>query len=699
MIRSGTITALVLLASSAWSEPITIRAGAHPGFSRLVMELPQNSQWEIIPDATAPQLVISPHRDGFDTSQVFDLIDNTHIAALQVGAQNIRFSLNCTCDVTGFTLPNGYLVIDIAERAQIVQSPQQAPRFAYGELLWSRGDPPVETTPPPPPVPPVAQRHLRQTRDQLLRSLSDAATRGILQGNAANADPQPGVIGGTEPPTQNPNLRVSDSSTAITSPPPRSEPAQCPDPSSLAVADWGEPSGFASQLGGLRHQLYQEFDRLSPQVARDLARLYIHFGFGAEARQTLALLPATDHGALLDLAELLEYGNVPAPRALDGLQTCGDQIGLWSILVTGRLPKGDNAAGATALRNLAELPPHLRRIIAPPLSAIFLGAGDSPSASLALRNLERLASNPTPQAAFVAAQIKQQAGQAQAAQDAAQAAVNSNSLTSPKALIKMINDQLETDEPIAAETALLIEAYRFELADHPLGPALQRAHVLASAKSGQFSKAFEALEGFDPELSSAVLGLSVRTADDITFLGHYFTFARPHLSKISSQTLSAMSQRLTLLGFPAETLMVLGALPPTQWAAAHFLRAAGAEFAMQNIDQALVLLRDVDSPEAERLRASILQHQGQAETAVAHWHASGAPQRAQEAAWLAQDWQTLTPPDTPVFGPMVEIAIEPLAEIVPRDGMLGQSRQAIQASSKARATLQQMLSDLAIIAD
>jgi hypothetical protein len=701
MFRPGLVICSLFLSGQALAEQIIVRAGAHPGFTRLVMELPDGSDWRIEADGQTHRLVISPYDEGFDTSEVFDLIDRRHLDDIEGRGDTARMELNCACDVTGFTLPNGYLVVDIAEREAPLPPGDEVPRFEYGELLWQRPRPQAPADSPADDVDIVIERHLNETRNQLLLSLSDAASRGLLQGESDLADPQPPVAGALDAMPENPNLRVTDSSaptTSATSGAAGTVAPLCPSPSVLAVGSWGSGGSFSTQIGVLRRELFQEFDRLSEDQALALARLYLHFGFGAEARQVLGMQSqggaAID--AMLDLADLMEYGEVEDPRVLANWRDCGEQTSLWALLAMGDAGEISAANREAALRNLAELPAHLRRIFAPRLSEVFLQGADTQAAGLAMRNLERMPQNPLPNAALIGARIEQQNGNNDAATALSEMAIDSNSVESPRALIELVHNRIDSGDSISAETALLVEAYYFELQGHALFADLRRAHILASAHSGQFDKAFEALEGASDTLIADVFVQLGHAANDMDFLRYYYTNKRPLLANLSQPAAVHVSARLEALGFLQEARTVLEGLDPSAWGQAERLRLAKALAEVGQNDQALGLLKDVPGAKASGLRGEILHRQGQSGVAVGMLQQAGQQRQADETAWLAANWQDLLTAETPVFGPALQAAQETMDPILPQDGMLSRSRAAADQSAQVRSALRRMLQDLEI---
>ena len=704
MIRTiAFATALSSLAAQLAADPIVVRGGIHAGFDRLVMLLPENGTWEIVSSARQHKLIIPQHEDGFDTNEALPRTVGTRISDITSNSSDLELLLNCDCTVAGFVLPNGYLVVDVADPA--VSGKHDTSRFQYGDLLWRHivraNTSGLEAQPQA--ISDSVAKHLSNTQSQLLEEISTAASSGLLLANTSLAKSQsnlPNFDRGERNSIARQNVRVTGSNDI----PINAQTTeilvedQCVAPEMIAVSTWGSDDPFAEQIGMLRDDLYGEFDKVNAAAVLKMAQLYTHFGFGAEARQTLSLSPklAQKQTALREIAEYMDYGRVQAPEIFAMPQYCDDETALWSVLISGRHNPGNDTGAEKALRTLNALPQHLRTLVAPNLSQILLNSGDKKNAAAAIRILDRSPVPRAPDANLVAAQIEEAVGNSETAAALINDTIKTNSLESPEALIKQVNAQLGSGDPVSAETALLIEAYTYELSDHRLGPELRRAHVLASAKSGQFLKAFDAIQNEDISQFSEVLSEVTQHGDDILFLQSYFKHAQPRLGGLERKLVSDISIRLSLLGFhdiAHQTLSIFSS--ETMSDADNEIRARHS-LGIGNMRPALEILGDTSSPQATELRARALNLLGDTPRAIAELEQAGQVSAATEIAWLADDWQILTPKTTPIFGSAVEMAEQQLAPITTKNGMLSLSNAAIESSVRARETISTLLRDLEI---
>ena len=129
MIRLA--TALLLLtagAGTAEAQPLAVRSGEHPTFSRLVLEPPAGTGWRVGRTPDGYELRLDREGLAFDTRRVFDLIPRRRIAGLEPGKvpSSLSIRLACECYATAFET-RGALVIDVADGLAPAGSPFELP--------------------------------------------------------------------------------------------------------------------------------------------------------------------------------------------------------------------------------------------------------------------------------------------------------------------------------------------------------------------------------------------------------------------------------------------------------------------------------------------------------------------------------------------------------------------------------------------
>lgn len=115
-MRSLLIVFFLLLSTGlGFGQPLRVQTGDHTGFTRLVISIGADREWEIIEqDDRTYSVRFDPAADGFDTSTAFDLIQRSRLADLG-NDEELSLLLACACEVSSFRHQGEYLVIDIAD--------------------------------------------------------------------------------------------------------------------------------------------------------------------------------------------------------------------------------------------------------------------------------------------------------------------------------------------------------------------------------------------------------------------------------------------------------------------------------------------------------------------------------------------------------------------------------------------------------
>ena len=146
-------------------------------------------------------------------------------------------------------------------------------------------------------------------------------------------------------------------------------PSACLPDEALDVGAWSNGLPLTAQLPTLRRQLVGEFDEPDPAGVRDLARLYIRFGFGAEAEALVTGFGdevALEDGPLLaDLARVVDGRPAAEGGPLAFAGPCPGRHGLW-LALGGRAPVFHDAAAFAEVQAAFEaLPVDLRVALGP----------------------------------------------------------------------------------------------------------------------------------------------------------------------------------------------------------------------------------------------------------------------------------------------------------------------------------------------
>lgn len=755
-MRAAALTAIWLSALFSFgldAAPARVQSGDHADFARLVISVPNGATWRAEKTADQVTLTFEDHEDGFNTAQVFDLIQRNRVSAVSSDGTTVRFDLACACNVVAFEVGTGFVALDIvdpgarltenflpqAPNSPTSQAPVTAAVTPTSQRIPTAAAPALPTQAPsalPIRPGPIArdvlstqeQAVLNDIQNQLAREFGAAATRGTL-------DPTPGL----SLPTSQTNPQIDLSAFGpdlpdVVEPEPRPLPqeiaegltnirisssmdlpdfardargaisvsgAVCPENATLDVANWGDSRPFHVQMSAARRGLFGEFDKLDKDVAIRLAKTYIHFGFGAEAREVLTMEPdlAAEQHMLIAIADIMETGQAQDHPTLSNLLDCDTDVALWAILADETLQVATAIEPSSALLALNKLPVHLRKFLAPALSGRLLAHGDTDAAATALRSLERLPKSLPPAAQLAQANVALDEGRTALGTARLATVIDSNSAQSPEALIALVDAQLKAQQPVSHDIAGLIEAYAKELKGTEIGSELRRAHVFALVKSGQFDKAFEAklnLGGDSEDAAAVDLRLTLikeltNAADDVVFLDHMFRQNTQDVVRLPWLDRLALAERYLALGFAGTAQDVIGALPDRPRNARQGVLSARIALELSQPQQAQAALLGLEGEDIDLLRAKAKRMAGEHAQAHQLFQQTNRPDDALQAAWLAEDWRQLTPQNSPVFGPMIALADVDMPQNATTEGMLARSTSALNESQSARQVLEDFL--------
>ncbi|MBM1308787.1 hypothetical protein JQT66_01255 [Sulfitobacter mediterraneus] len=742
----------IFLPHSAAAQPITVQSGDHRGFTRLVFSLPNGTDWQVSHQGSSVNLTYKKFDQGFDLSRVFDPISRDRISSITSLENQVSLTLACECRVSAFLERNRYVVIDVASPNVQLQTPLIARSKEAVNLPLAKAEPKEDPILNPLPFPTTLQRgktRARTTRvlpgssfpvhlprgnlskaeqavlddvqERLAKEVGIAATRGMLTANPTARRPRqiPGLdpievpeMVDSEPMAQDApnglvnNMRIT-SSMDLPGRKTSTGSAQsisgliCPGDELLDFADWNNDLPISEQIGTLRQRLYGEFDKLDHQVALNLAKLYLYFGFGAEAKHLLTQLeiPRKETELLISIAEIIDFGQTVTETNISEMIDCSTDVALWAILAKPNLDVSGEIDPDPALLALNKLPEHLRSFLAPMLSQRLRSHGDADAAATALRNLERLPQTLPAAAQLAKAEIAIAEGEVSSGTSQLAQVIEGNTESSPEALIALVEAKLDQGLAIAPETAELVQAFAEELQNTSLGPKLRRTHVLALIRSGQFDAAQSAIaelgggseKGSETKLRALFLTELTTAAEDVVFLDHFFAHAREDTNELASKEKTRLAARLMDLGFAEAAQAVITTILDRPKTTERQILAARAALALGQPFQAQAELIGIDVAEAEPLRAMAKEMAGAHREAHDIYLRSGQEAAATDAAWLAPEWRELVSSETPIFGQLASLENPPPFQLE-AEGMLARTAETLSESEAARATLTEALS-------
>ena len=736
----------MMWAVATGAQSVTVRSGDHPTFSRLVLSMPVGTDWTLGRLGQGYGLRLAGDDIGFDIDTVFARISRARIADLTAANGTLQIALACDCHATAFLWQPGKLVVDI------VDGPPPDDRFttmlpdATETTRQSDAAPDPTTTtafpvvfdgpevvPSFPPTPETSPAALSDLERALIESVARAASQGLLKPvaaapspvdnpTAAVAEQEAQVTGPTDDrladrkapdaETVDPESAIAEAlrdlpgvtaQTSIDRDRPVSPPTAtqltadtCLPDSAVAVADWGDGRDFAAQIAARTAALTGEFDRIPAGAVEDLARTYIFFGFGREARQALGLDGARsqERNILAAMAALVDGD--PDPQNVFANQLgCATDAAFWALLHRGAAGGETGFDSGRIRRAYLALPPTLVGHLGNRLADIFAGMGDPEAAQMILdAAASGLTTRPT-ESAETAAEVAVLRGDDSAAIGELTAMATDDARTTPTALLRLLTLATQAGQPVDDSLMALADALRFEYRGEPIATDLGVAQVAALLAADRFDAAATLAEDLAPAIDpgrSQALHFSYVTA--LTGRADDASFVRVALAglpaDIGSEAENAVAARLLSLGFPDRAAALL--LAPAQFGAAaerRYLRAAAA-IGMQQPDAALAALAGMSDARAAALRATALNQKGEFGAALSSDLAAGDPDRNTAGAWRAGAWKRLAGSNDPLLQATAD-AMLATAELTGQPPSLAAGQSALVDSAATRDLIDGLL--------
>ena len=636
------------------AQTVPVRGGEHGDFTRLVMQLPDGTSWQVDQEAQTVRLRVDAPRVVFDLEQTFARIPRLRVASVRrAPGPGIEISLACDCPLRVFEDLPGQVVIDVlnppddATVAAPTTSPATSPASAAGRALAealraSAGAAPVPTAQVPPGTETgwlaldrlALDADLPRTiedpqREAMRADLGAAFSRAVEQGlldplvpvhdgtlgsvETGPVDAPPGAetnVSGTMPPARA-HIRIAPDQD-----PQRSN--ACLPEAAMSLAEWGDGSGFATRMGAHRSALLSEFDRPDPEVISAKVRSYLHFGFGAEARSLMRAFPEllVNGDILRTLSHIVDGETPPYPGRLGQQAGCPTIGALWAVLAQppgADIPSLDMAA---LRRGFAALPAHHRHHLGPILVDRMLALDDSETARVIRDSMVRAAGTRTDPAWELAETDASILLHEVPAADSPAITGALDPASSPRALALMLSQQLALGRAPDAELVDLAGIVAAEHRGTDMGTQIRALQVEALARHDRFAEAFDAVAALTR--ADAALGAQLRrdlfawlaaAASDDVFVSSVFA-ERPweNTGLLPSTTLS-LADRLVQLGFPSHARRMLDQAGAGLEPVANAILRARSHLVEAAPDAALDQLHGVPGAVAAALRDDALAMQ------------------------------------------------------------------------------------------
>lgn len=688
----------IACAGFASAQDATMRSGEHGRFTRLVIDVPPGTDWVLDPEdgTDALRLRLPDDLGAVDTQAVFRRIDRQRVRDVQaLGAGDVRIELACPCSTEAFALGDRMIVIDVfppdpetdptqrqGPEPTVIRSNNIMADLTRPRIGTAPGLGPGATRPIAPPLLPLDfdrddtdAAALDAARQSLVRQIATGASTGVLKAApqftaaspARNADRQTASVESASPDSA--DNRSDDPANRDLSIMRDAEGrvligvTDCTSDETLDLSDALGTEAPMDDLAALRSDLYGEFDTPDSAAINAYARALLSAGFGAEARDALALLDDAPQPALMAMTWLVDTETDPS-RHFVGQETCPTAAALWAILASDESGPFGAVSDIDVLRAFEGLPLTLREHLGPSLARKLSAVGETELGREILRRLQRARPVPTDRMRMAEAFLGLQAGDFDKAQKALEQLEKPSGAFAEDAVSMAVEVAIESGEPVPAELSDLSAAFATELRGTPQEARHRAALVRSLVSQGAFDAALAELSQIDAAgesdasaLTDDVMAALARDAEDVVFLKH--ALVPPQGTSTAPRTAQAIADRLITLGFPQNALDWLdNAEAPADPMSDRILRAR-ALIDLDRPEEADLLLIGLSGPESTRLRADARRRMGDHAFAAAVYEQAGLTDSADKAAWLAADWERLAGQSGSAFAPVARLLREP----------------------------------------
>lgn len=485
--------------------------------------------------------------------------------------------------------------------------------------------------------------------------------------------------------------------TAFGSPGTLEDRGGCLPESYFALQDWGDDRDFPTQVAERRAALSAEFDLVPEGAPLALARTYVYFGFGREAKRALEIdgVGSQERSVLLALAALVDGEPVPFP-ILDTQIECDGSSAMWGLLSVEGQTHG-NPVNTVAIRKaFRDLPEPLQGHVGNRLSEALVAAGEVEVARLILERSEPAVTGATPEADIVRAEIAVADHDTVGARATLDAAIHSDIRMPPEAILRLFDLAHEDGTPVDESILVLSEAYRFENRGARLAVDLAEAEMRARFDLGQIDVAFGLIDEIAHDVSSEELReITSEAALVLARDGTDLEFLRLSLSRLSSglsaEAEHALARRLLDLGFPDRARNLLLSEVGRDFAEERrYLRAESA-VALDRPEDAIEELSGMSGERAARIRAGALAAMGDYGAALSAGAALPEADDMTESAWRAGAWAQLEGSDDPVLSETANTMAAPATATGSGLPSLSAGRDALDAAEESRGMIDRLL--------
>ena len=684
---------------SAYSQAI-VRSGEHADFSRLVIYMPDSQGWELVRSEAGYRLVLESWNAGFDTRSIFERMPRTRVTGIVARSAELEIAIGCNCSIISEPILGVGLIVDIsdvpppqeevAELAPLEPAPNlpipsiELPAIERTALLDVAE--PAQDNPNP---------ELEAFRKSLFEGLGRSASLSLVDVDALETL-APGVAADLADVVEDGRVRVTTAvEDAAKQNPPLPAPLDarvCPGADQFAIHEWGTDESFSAQIAAARLEVIEEFDTANPNKVRALAKLYLYFGMGAEARALLMQFDVPSNGEndiILSIAHILEPGLTDPGNAMLELAGCSADVAPWSVLAHSKGGAISEQQAVDTVAHFSRWPRHLQRYLGPKLISVLTSNNRVESAQIIKSTLER--QGETLPHAIKIVEAENSVDPSKSMPDLLEI-VFSGEDEAAAALAIYMDRSLEQGIALDMELIELAAAFADEMRGMELSNELINHRFEALAAMGHVSVAIEASNlaasrGWFPDakLADAIIDHLLRRGDSAGAAKFaLFLTSDENPFQVSSASLNTLSEALLEVGLPMVAEKVFrfesSSRQPTRMGA-ELAIALGA------LDEGTAILNEMGD---ERRQIDLLLRQGQAAEAWNDFGSQLPEDQAAELAWFAQRWESVE--QNGIKGRIASL-LHRAPDADPNVAPLAAARETSEDSQLTRSAIQELLQD------
>ncbi|MEE9453355.1 MAG: hypothetical protein V3V13_03090 [Paracoccaceae bacterium] len=434
----------------------------------------------------------------------------------------------------------------------------------------------------------------------------------------------------------------------------------CLSKASLDIASWGDGSNFTQELSAIRMKMIPDLDAIDVRKIHELIRLYVRYGFGAEAKVYLKDYQPqiTDYEILRIMATIVDGAALNEDAAEIFQVDCGGAEGLWALITEHAPMHSEVEKSGSIIEYFATLPADLRRTLGPRLAMAFLDHGLKEDSELVTDILERAPGDHGSAHRLSRANLAHEKGDFMAAAAIYHALAIEKTTASNTALTSLAEIMLAHDMPESKSIIFDLSAAANTGRGTTAGANLRRLETLLTAKYS------------DPKAALAILDREVHT--DPIHAAEFHNVAQIILMDLSSKDVPAenyaeiihknqhlisadagsdalrikISEVLLSISLPNFALDIQAPLV-RRHVSEGLLMSAKANLSMFDAKGALNLLENVSGDVARAYRVESFLAQGRFEAGLNELEQFEDPKLAiAQPVWYFGDWVVAAKTDT-----------------------------------------------------